>query len=149
MEQQTTLVIGSLMDMHNLGARVIRYALTEAGFNVINIGGRLTQEEFVQAAIETDANAILVSSSYGHAEFDAAGMREKCIEAGLGNILMYIGGNLTVAGQVQSLPEIEGRFKEMGFDRVYHGLVMPEQVISDLKADLKLRSVAAEGKEKG
>jgi len=139
MEQKVTILTGVLMDMHNIGMRVINYALREAGFNIVYVGARLTQEEFIRAAIETDAKAILISSSYGHAEFDAEGMPQKCIEAGLRHILLYIGGNLTVAGQAQSLQEVDKRYKEMGFDRIYHGLVMPEQVISDLKADLKLR----------
>ena len=36
----------------------------------------VSQEEFVQAAIETDADAILVSSLYGHGEIDCQGLRE-------------------------------------------------------------------------
>lgn len=44
------------------------------------------KEAFVKAAIETTADAILVSSLYGHGEIDAKGLREKCVEAGLQGI---------------------------------------------------------------
>lgn len=46
--------------------------------------------------------AIWVSSLYGMARIDCAGFREKCQEAGLGDILLYIGGIL-VTGPVECL----------------------------------------------
>ena len=33
--------------------------------------------------VETNADAIIVSSLYGHGEIDCRGLREKCDEAGL------------------------------------------------------------------
>ena len=60
-------------DIHNLGVMVLRHALDRAGFKVVNAGALLAQDEFINAAIETDARAILVSSSYGHAAIDAEG----------------------------------------------------------------------------
>ena len=61
-------VIGS--DCHAVGNKIIEHALTREGFNVINIGVMVSQDEFIDAAIETGANAILVSSIYGHGEID-------------------------------------------------------------------------------
>lgn len=37
----------------------------------------VSQDEFVKAAIETAADAILVSSIYGHGELDRRGLRDK------------------------------------------------------------------------
>lgn len=56
-------------------------------------------DEYIDAAIETGAQAIVVSSIYGHGEVDCLGMRERCIERGLGEILLYVGGNLVIGKQ--------------------------------------------------
>lgn len=127
-------VIGS--DVHAVGNRILEMALEEAGFKVINLGVMVSQEEFINAAIESDAAAILVSSLYGHGELDCRGLREKCQEAGIGDILLYVGGNLVVGKRTFS--EVEELFKKMGFDRVYPPGVLPEVAIKDLKKDLGL-----------
>ncbi|MBI2906615.1 MAG: methylaspartate mutase subunit S [Chloroflexi bacterium] len=134
----TTVVTGALNDLHVLGIKVLEYFLEKEGFRVVFAGAWLTQEDFIKAAIETDASAVLVSSSYGMAEIDCAGMREKCRESGIGDLLLYAGGNVTVTRQQQSWEDVAARFRNMGFDRVYPPSVTPEQVIADLKADLAL-----------
>ena len=133
---QPTIIMGALQDIHNFGVRVLTYSLQKAGFNVIDIGALLSQEDFIKAAIETNAQAILVSSSYGHALIDCQGMRDKCQEAGLGDILLYIGGNLVVTKQSQDWEVIQKDFKKAGFDRVYPQSVTPAKVVEDLKQDL-------------
>ncbi len=132
------IVAGTLRDVHVVGLRVLRYALEEE-FEVVYLGGLLEQEEFINAAIETNAKAILVSSSYGHAELDCQGFRQKCIEAGLKDITMYVGGNLVVGAERRSWEETERLFKDMGFTRVYPPSVSPEQVVADLKHDLGIK----------
>lgn len=132
-----TLVIGVIgSDCHAVGNKILEHAFTEAGFNVVNIGVLSPQEDFINAAIETNADAIIVSSLYGHGEIDCRGLREKCDEAGLKGILMYVGGNLVVGKQ--DWKEVHGRFKKMGFDKVYPPGTSPEITIADLKADLKV-----------
>jgi len=127
-------VIGA--DVHAVGNKIIDYALNQAGFEVINIGVLSSQEDFIHAAIETNADAIFVSSLYGHGEIDCQGMRDKCKEAGLDNILLYVGGNIVVGKQ--DVDEVERRFKAMGFDRVYGPGTKIEAGIEDLKRDLKI-----------
>jgi len=136
--ERKKLITGVLADIHNLGLRVLEPVLNNAGFDVIYIGARLSQEDFIRAALETDADAILVSSSNGHAEIDAKGMRGKCQEAGLANILLYIGGNLVISQQCRDWPEIQETFENMGFDRVYPTTVKPQGVVDDLKTDLRI-----------
>lgn len=132
-----TVVAGVLQDIHHLGIIVIKGALEQAGFKVVNLGGRVSQEEFIQAATETDAGSIFISTSTGHAEIECAGMREKCKESGLDNILLYLGGNLVIdPRQEQKWEDIEKRFKKLGFDRVYPPDCKIDAVIADLKADL-------------
>jgi len=132
-----TLVIGVIgSDCHAVGNKILDHAFTQAGFNVVNIGVLSPQEDFINAAIETSADAIIVSSLYGHGEIDCRGLREKCDEAGLKGILMYVGGNLVVGKQ--NWEEVHARFKEMGFDKVYAPGTSPEITIADLKVDLKV-----------
>ncbi|WP_291561060.1 MULTISPECIES: methylaspartate mutase subunit S [unclassified Clostridium] len=135
--EKKTLVLGVIgADCHAVGNKILDYALTEAGFNVENIGVLSPQEDFINAAVETNADAIIVSSLYGHGEIDCRGLREKCDEAGLKEILLYVGGNIVVGKQ--NWEEVQVRFKSMGFDRVYPPGTTLETTIHDLKEDLGL-----------
>ena len=127
-------VIGA--DVHAVGNKILAYAFEEAGFKVINLGVMTSQQEFLDAAIEADADVIAVSSLYGHGEIDCRGLRGKCLEAGLDRIKLYAGGNLVVGKA--PFNEVERVFKEMGFDRVYPPGTPPETTIADLKTDLGL-----------
>ena len=133
-----TIVIGVIgSDCHAVGNKIIDYALTEDGFNVINIGVLSPQEDFINAAVETNADAIIVSSLYGHGEIDCRGMRDKCKEAGIGDILLYVGGNIVVGKQ--EWKDVHEKFKSMGFDRVYSPGTPIEHTIVEMKEDLKIK----------
>ena len=137
MDSKKKLVIGVIgADVHAVGIQILNHALGEAGFDVTNLGVMVSQEEYIAAAIETDADAILVSSLYGHGELDCRGLREKCDEAGLSGILLYVGGNIVVGKQ--PFDEVEARFKKMGFNRVFGPGTAPEETIQALKEDLGL-----------
>lgn len=130
-----TIVIGVIgADVHAVGNRIIEYTLSREGYNVVNVGVLSSQEDFINAAVETNASLILVSSLYGHGELDCKGMREKMIEAGIGDTLLYVGGNIVVGKQDFSL--VEKRFKDMGFDRVYPPGITIEDVLETIKLDL-------------
>jgi methylaspartate mutase sigma subunit len=130
-----TLVLGVIgADVHAVGNRILEFALSQAGFNVVNLGVMVSQEEFVHAAVETAADAILVSSLYGHGELDCRGMRGKCDEAGLTGIPLYVGGNLVVGKK--DFAEVERIYRAMGFTRVYPPGTLPETAIADLISDL-------------
>ncbi|MCQ2561972.1 MAG: methylaspartate mutase subunit S [Clostridia bacterium] len=134
---QKTLVIGVIgADVHAVGISILNRAFIDAGFNVVNLGVMVSQEEYIAAAIETNADAIMVSSLYGQGELDCRGMREKCDEAGLKNILLYAGGNIVIGKQV--FEEVEQRFKAMGFDRAFPPGTAPETTIEALKEDLHI-----------
>jgi methylaspartate mutase sigma subunit len=130
-----TLVLGVIgADVHAVGNKILEFAFRSAGFTVVNLGVMVSQEEFVHAAVETAADAILVSSLYGHGEMDCRGLRGKCDEAGLAGIPLYVGGNLVVGKK--DFAEVEALYKEMGFTRVYPPGTLPETAIADLRADL-------------
>ncbi len=127
-----TGVIGT--DCHTIGNKLVHTKLEENGFEVINIGALSPQIDFINAALETNADAIIVSSIYGYGELDCQGIREKCNEYGLKNILLYIGGN--VSSHNEKWEDVEKRFKIMGFNRVYKPGTSIEKTIEDLKKDL-------------
>ena len=126
-----TGVIGS--DTHIVGNRILSMALEKAGYKVVALGALTPAAEFVKAAIETNADAILVSSLYGQGELDCRGFRDLCIEAGLERILIYIGGNLVVGKQTWE--EVEQRFVAMGFDRAFPPGTRTGDVIAILAQD--------------
>lgn len=138
MSHKGTIVLGVIgADIHNIGITILAAALRDAGFKVVNLGILVPQDEFVKAALESAADAVLVSSLYGHGELDCPGMREKCTEAGLGNIVLYVGGNLVVGKQ--DWQEVARKFEAMGYDRAYPPGTTPQRVIEDLTADLAAR----------
>ncbi len=129
------IVIGVIgADVHAVGIRIIEYTLKAEGFEVINSGVLSSQEDFINAAIESAADMILVSSLYGHGEMDCRGLREKCIEAGIGDIILYVGGNIVVGKQ--DFKDVEKRFLDMGFNRAFPPNTPIEKTIPFIKKDL-------------
>lgn len=141
MKQHSILtgVIGS--DAHIVGEWTMRHSLREAGFKVISLGALVSQEEFVKAAVETNADAILVSSIYGQGRIDCVGFRDKLVEAGISDILLYIGGNLAIGDY--DVAAVTAEFIQMGFNRAYPATTMPQTAIDDLKRDLGITSEGA------
>lgn len=133
-------VIGS--DAHVVGITILEQALEAAGFDVVNLGVQSSQDEFVDAATSHDAEAVLVSSLYGHAEQDCQGFHQEIAAADLEDVTTYIGGNLAV-GQ-DDFEETRKLFREMGFDRVFDSETDPEDAIEALRADLDVRSSESE-----
>jgi methylaspartate mutase sigma subunit len=125
-------VIGS--DVHIIGLRLLEIAFREAGYQVTSLGICVPQAEFVEAAIETGADAILISSVYGHAEIDCRGLRAACTEAGLPGIALFVGGNLVVGAR--SWPEVAELFEGMGFDRAFPPGLQPKQAVAGVEAEL-------------
>lgn len=135
MSSPVTIILGVIgADCHAVGNKILEHTFREAGFEVVNLGVMVAQEEFIQAAVETAARAILVSSLYGHGEMDCRGFREKCVEAGIGEILLYVGGNLVVGKS--DFAEVEQLFLKMGYNRVFAPGTHPDEGIAMLRHDL-------------
>ena len=77
------------------------------------------------------------SSLYGHGEIDCDGFRRRCTERGLGDILLYLGGNLVVGKA--SHEAVMKKFAAMGFDGVFTAADDLDEVAARLKADLEKR----------
>ena len=114
--------------------------LPRLGFQCLfPIWGRPTDqlaEEFIDAARESAADAILVSSLYGMARIDCSDFGAKCEEAGIGHVKRYLGGILVT--DPEAWEETERLFKAQGFHRVYPPQTKTEVAIADLKSDLDL-----------
>ncbi|MDR3209872.1 MAG: methylaspartate mutase subunit S, partial [Oscillospiraceae bacterium] len=136
--KQPTVITGTVgVDAHVIGTKVISKVLREAGFKVVALGAQTSPEEFIKAAQETAADAMLMTSLYGMAEMDLQGFRDKCVEAGVGEILLYIGGILGVGKHEFSGDEV--KFKKLGFDRVYPPDADVGTSVRNLFDDLKAR----------
>jgi len=130
-----TIVLGVIgADCHSVGNKILEKFFEGKAFIVVNLGVMVKQHEFIDAAIETGADAILVSSLYGHGEIDCLGFRENCIERGLENIILYVGGNLVVGKCERQL--IKEKFTQMGFNRVFTPDCDLEEVATLLKKDI-------------
>ena len=134
-----TVVTGAIGDdVHVIGIRLMEYALRQSGFNVVSLGPLASQKEFIDAAVETAADAMFVSSLNGHAEMHLPGLRGACIEAGIGDILIYAGGQLTI--RRPDWDEVQRHFvDELKLDRVYLPSVSPDVPIRDLEQDIQAR----------
>ncbi|MFI4904074.1 MAG: methylaspartate mutase subunit S, partial [Burkholderiales bacterium] len=104
----------------------------------VSLGALTPAGDFIRAAVETAAVAILVSSLYGQGELDCRGFRELCVEAGLDDILLYVGGNLVVGKQPWD--EVERRFLDMGFDRAFAPGTRVPDALAALRADFATRA---------
>jgi methylaspartate mutase S subunit len=140
MADKPTIITGTVgNDAHVIGTKILSRAFKDAGFNVVALGCLTPPDEFIKAAQETDAAAILMSSLYGMAELDLRGFKDKCREAGLDDVLLYIGGILGVSRH--DFKEDEVKFKNMGFDRVYPPEANLKTAIEDLKTDLRKKGL--------
>ncbi|GAA5315122.1 MAG: hypothetical protein AseanaTS_03260 [Candidatus Pelagadaptatus aseana] len=129
-----TGVVGN--DIHVVANRLIDLSLKARGFEVFNLGVNTYLEEFFDAAVETGAEVLMISSLNGEAE--GWGREVKALKSrykGLDDLIMMIGGNLVVgSGKAE---DIVPRYKNYGFDLVCHqidlntGLDMLEDFIEE------------------
>jgi methylaspartate mutase sigma subunit len=132
-ETLVTGVIGE--DVHNIGMKVLEHAFKAAGYNVVSLGTRVPAEQFIEAAVETSADAILISSLSGHARALCEGFRDKCVEKGLARIKLYIGGHLVIGES--KWEDTEKLFRDMGFDGVYPPTTLPQAAVEGISKDLE------------
>jgi methylaspartate mutase sigma subunit len=131
-----TGVVGN--DIHVVANRLIDLSLRARGFEVFNLGVNTHLEEFFDAAVETGAEILLISSLNGEAEGWAREMKMlKSQYKGLDDVIMMIGGNLVVG--TAKAEDIVPKYKKYGFDLVCHqvdlntGLDQLETLIEDKK----------------
>lgn len=131
-----TGVVGN--DIHVVANRLMELSLHARGYEVFNLGVNTHLEEFFDAVVETGAEILLISSLNGEAEGWSREVRSlKAKYKGLDNLVMMIGGNLTVGSG--KADEIEQKYKKYGFDLVCHQVDL-NTGLDSLEAFLKQRN---------
>ena len=92
MKKVRVLVAKIGLDGHDRGAKVISYALRDAGMEVIYTGIRQKPENIVSMAIQEDVDVIGVSSLTGAHKKLLPEMKRLLLEAGADDILVIVGG---------------------------------------------------------
>ena len=112
-----TGVVGN--DIHVVANRLIDLSLQARGYEVFNLGVNTRLEEFFDAAVETGAQVLMISSLNGEAEGWAREVKLlKAAYKSLDDLIMMIGGNLVVgSGNTEN---IVARYRNYGFDLVCH-----------------------------
>ncbi len=122
MYKVVTGVVGN--DIHVVANRLIEISLQARGFEVFNLGVNTYLEEFIDAALETKADVILISSLNGEAEGWCRELQFLRAEYDLKDVVFVIGGNLSV-GEA-NIDEIVPKYRSYGFDLVFHQVDLNE-----------------------
>ena len=126
-------VIGN--DIHVVANRILEIALTQSGFRPFNLGTHNEPQDFVEACLESEAHAVLVSSINGEGEHWCVNFRRRFEDVGRGDVLLYTGGNLVVGDRDES--QVVSLFKSYGFDRVFYRSNSFGEMLSLLAMDLE------------
>jgi methylmalonyl-CoA mutase C-terminal domain/subunit len=114
------------LDGHDRGAKVVAFALREAGCEVIYLGLRCTPERIMSAAIEEDVDVIGISVLSGAHLPLTQQLLDTRAEQGLEDIPIVVGGTVP--------PRDVGRLREMGVADVFPvGMPIDEAVARVLK----------------
>ncbi len=124
-ERKKVLIIGVIgADVHAVGNKILYHAFTEAGFDVVNLGVMVSQEEYIEAAIESDADAIVVSSPV---RAGGAGLPRHAGKVRRGWSCRDSAARRRQYRRRQAgFADVEKRFKAMGFDRAFPPGTPPE-----------------------
>ena len=126
-------VIGS--DCHAVGNKILDHALSHEGIKVVNLGVMVSQDEFIDAAIETGAQAILISTIISHNDVHRTQMRklaELCREKGIRDRIILIAGGTQVNRDMA---------KETGLDATFGRGTKGIHVVNAMVKVLKARGV--------
>ncbi len=115
-------VVGN--DVHVVANRLIDISLHQRGFEVFNLGVNTFLEEFIDAVVETKADAVLISSLNGEAEGWSRDLPLLKSKYDLKDVTFVIGGNLAVGSVERDV--IIPKYQAYGFDLVFHQVDLNE-----------------------
>ena len=115
------------LDGHDQGAKVVVRALMEAGFEVIYSGLRRTPEAIARIALEEDADVIALSSMAGSHLPICRKLKPLLEQAGLGDKLWIIGGNLPARDH--------DALRALGFKGIFPSSSRLEDIVNFVRAE--------------
>lgn len=124
------------LDGHDRGAKVIARALRDAGMEVIYTGIRQTPEMIVEAAIQEDVDAILMSILSGAHMAIFPRVMELLKENDVDDVLVAAGGILPD----EDIPAI----KELGIKGCFGPGTSTEEIIKFVRENIQADRLAAE-----
>ncbi len=99
------------LDGHDVGAKIIARALTEAGFDVTYTGLRKSAEQIVRLATEMEVDVLGLSLLSGSHLPLCRKLKSLLVESGLDSVVWIVGG---------VIPEEDvGTLKDLGVDGVF------------------------------
>jgi len=125
-------------DAHSVGITLLSLGLSEAGFEVDNIGIQNPINDFFKS--EQDVQIIMISSKNGHSELYLNNYGKEIYEHTQSNKkqIWYIGGHLSIC---EKDDVIINKYKRMGFTRVFPNFITMENIIEYLKKDIYLKKI--------
>ena len=125
-ERKKRILIASPgLDGHDRGAKVVAYALKDAGMEVIYLGIHRTTEEIVIAALEEDVDFVGLSMLSGAHLILTEQILKMMEKYQIGDIPLVIGG---------TIPKKDAkRLKELGVAFVFPTQTPLDKIISELK----------------
>jgi methylmalonyl-CoA mutase C-terminal domain/subunit len=126
MKRKLRILIGKVgLDGHEVGARVVAKALSDAGMEVIYTGLRQTPEMIVRAAVEESVDVVGISILSGsHMTFFPEILR--LLDAHKAGDIHLIGGGIIPAEDVASL-------KEMGVKEIFPPETPTSEIVNFVK----------------
>jgi methylmalonyl-CoA mutase C-terminal domain/subunit len=115
------------LDGHDQGAKVVARALMDAGFEVIYTGLRQTPEAIARVALDEDADVIALSSMAGSHLPICRKLKPLLEQAGLGDRLWMIGGNLPA--------QDHAALRELGFKGIFPSSSRLEDIVDFIRAN--------------
>ena len=117
------------LDGHDQGAKVGVRALMDAGMEVIYTGLRQTPEQVARIALDEDVDVIALSSMAGaHLAF-CERLKPLLEQAGLGDKLWVIGGNLP--------KQDHARLRALGFEGIFPSSSKLDDIVNYIRENVR------------
>jgi methylmalonyl-CoA mutase C-terminal domain/subunit len=130
MERKIRVVLAKPgLDGHDQGAKVVVRALMDAGMEVIYTGLRQTPEQVARVALDEDVDVIALSSMAGaHLAF-CERLKPLLEQAGLGDKLWVIGGNLP--------KQDHARLRALGFKGIFPSSSKLDDIVNYVRENVR------------
>jgi len=132
MGKRKVLVAKPGLDGHDKGAKIVSYALRDAGMEVIYTGLHQTIDQIIQTAIQEDVDVIGLSIMSGAHLPICEKLMKRIREEGLDDVLVAVGGVIPS----RDIPKL----KEMGVKGVFPGGTPLEEIVNFIRENAPKRS---------